>query len=439
MDLAFVFSLRGMFAFFVAIIIIILTLRRPFYGLLFFLFLLIVQPQELEMFPGLETFPLAKFFAFFLILSSVLHPDLRQKIKAPREGQNLLFILFAIALVFSGAVFIESYRNFSVFFLPVVIMYFLVISLIKTEKQFTGYILMLVTLTTYLAIYGIFQYHISGGNVEYEDGLDRILYYGSLSDPNNLAMVFVLSLPFILNFAASTQKIVYKLIFISAFLLHIWAVYLTYSRSGFLGLGAVLMMLVIKSRKKIITGPIVLLLLFGLLFCSSEFRERMMTMRATDTSQLDRSAQLRIELWKAGIAMAKEHPYRGVGIAQFEDNVLEYISPEANLTRKLTAHNSFILIIAETGVVGFILYVLIFLKTFSDLLFIEGLQKKNEALKNLSPWAASLFASLVGVMIIALFLTRSYQFLPFILVALTVSLKRLCFFKLDYSRQQDRG
>lgn len=427
LNFGFLWSARGIIALSISVIIIATMLARPFWGLLFYLFLLIVQPHQMEMFPGLETLPIAKFFIFFLILSIFFHPDIWKGIKRAFCLQTVLLILFSFALIFSGYTLAESYQNFNLLFLPLFGLYLLILIVIKDEKQLKTYIYALVALTTYLAIYGIIQHSIPGGNVEYDDGIDRIMYYGTFSDPNDLAIPLVCSVPFILNLLASARKIVFKVIYAGVFLLHLWAIYFTYSRSGFLGLGVVLLLMAFKSKRKIIAGILALAILSGILYCNPELRWRLSPLRQREIAELDPSAKLRIEAWKAGINMVKINPLRGVGIGKFTENILNYAEDTSLLRRNITAHNSFILVAAEAGVFGFVLYVLIFLKTLWDLFIIARLHKKFKEVNYLSSWGDSLFASIAGFMVTAMFLSRAYNFLPFIFIALAVCLKKICF------------
>lgn len=66
---------------------------------------------------------------------------------------------------------------------------------------------------------------------------------------------------------------------------------------------------------------------------------------------------IRLSLWSAGLDMWRDHPIRGIGIAQFDNRLdyqLRYISQIGY--RGLNAHNTYISVLAETGMIGFILF-----------------------------------------------------------------------------------
>ena len=60
----------------------------------------------------------------------------------------------------------------------------------------------------------------------------------------------------------------------------------------------------------------------------------------------------RLELWSSGINLIKTHPFFGVGLGNFADEV------------GITAHNSVVVCAAEIGLVGFYAWVLLLFSTF---------------------------------------------------------------------------
>ena len=67
----------------------------------------------------------------------------------------------------------------------------------------------------------------------------------------------------------------------------------------------------------------------------------------------DRSNSERIALWKSGWNMFREHPLTGIGLGNFEKLYQEkYILPEAKNRNLSHAHNNFVHIAAETGILG---------------------------------------------------------------------------------------
>jgi O-antigen ligase len=70
--------------------------------------------------------------------------------------------------------------------------------------------------------------------------------------------------------------------------------------------------------------------------------------------EVDRSAALRIEIWKATIEMIKEHPWTGISFGRFKNQLHRFI----DLGRQMDAHNAYLILAAEQGLPALALFVL---------------------------------------------------------------------------------
>jgi putative inorganic carbon (HCO3(-)) transporter len=74
------------------------------------------------------------------------------------------------------------------------------------------------------------------------------------------------------------------------------------------------------------------------------------------------TALLRLDLWRAGYHMWLDHPVQGVGIGQFNSNLVTYDPAALNYKDpNLGPHNLYVAVLSETGAVGFVLYMLMVL------------------------------------------------------------------------------
>lgn len=72
----------------------------------------------------------------------------------------------------------------------------------------------------------------------------------------------------------------------------------------------------------------------------------------TDTT--NQSNHERLLIWHSAYEMFKDHPVTGVGLGQYKDNYQKkYISPEAKEPLLAHAHNNFMQMLAENGLIGF--------------------------------------------------------------------------------------
>ncbi len=72
---------------------------------------------------------------------------------------------------------------------------------------------------------------------------------------------------------------------------------------------------------------------------------------------LDKSSQMRLVIWRAGLAMVKSHPFVGVGFGEFQNAVGHYSDEVA----QIDAHNAYVIMAAELGIPALILFVVMLL------------------------------------------------------------------------------
>ena len=76
------------------------------------------------------------------------------------------------------------------------------------------------------------------------------------------------------------------------------------------------------------------------------------------TSTTNRSNTERLLIWQSAYNMFRDHPVLGVGLGQYKDNYQQkYILPQATEKYLGHAHNNFLQMLAENGLVGFIGFV----------------------------------------------------------------------------------
>ncbi|MDP5134687.1 O-antigen ligase family protein [Rheinheimera baltica] len=171
--------------------------------------------------------------------------------------------------------------------------------------------------------------------------LDRITYVGVFNDPNDLGMFFVMTLPFALYFLFQGNFIT-KCIFSAVAAYILYGVYLTNSRGALVSLVAmagVFSYLNWGKAKTIITSA---LLSPGLIFVFMKFR-------SIDVDE--ESAAGRVDSWYEGVQLFLWRPVLGIG----QGNYLEY--------NYITAHNSYVLTLAELGFFGYVLWMIFLLLT----------------------------------------------------------------------------
>lgn len=234
-----------------------------------------------------------------------------------------------------------------------------------------------------------------------QDG--RIQYLGIFNDPNDLGMLFVIALPMALLLSRRGGLMgLRRLFWLAAAGVILYAIYLTNSRGALLATASLVVIHLWRRRGLMVAGIVGTVGLAGLMLLPSRL------------SQLDveeASAYGRVDAWYEGLQMFAANPVFGVGANQFSDYHF------------LTAHNSFVLVLAETGIIGFTVW-LAFLAYCYRMIFAilrapvaaapEGVTAEDRAL------ASTLLLSLSGCMVAAFFLSRTYIVVIYLLTGLIV-------------------
>lgn len=372
--------------------------------MLVYLVLVIVRPQD---YPALvdSGVPMLQ-IALALGLASWL-ASRRKPFDVP---QYPLLFVFLIALMLSeiangwwgGA--LQQLQSFG----PVLIAFVLFAQAIDSQRRVEVMMIVFGLCTAVLAAHGIEQKELGIGWTDVEliqDG--RIQYLGIFNDPNDLGMLFVAVLPMVLYLSLGGGMLRPRRLFwlaIAAAIL--WAIVLTDSRGTLLAVVAMVGVYLWRQRGLFTAASAAVVCLGALMALPSRMQE-------LDVSE--ESALGRVEAWYQGLQMFMADPVFGVGAGLFADN-------NANLT----AHNSFVLVLAETGFLGFTIWLAFVCYCFFMPLAILAHEPELVDEEAEDAWhaerrlATTLLISLSGFFAAAFFLSRSYVVLLYLLAALVV-------------------
>jgi O-antigen ligase len=231
----------------------------------------------------------------------------------------------------------------------------------------------------------------------------RIRSVGELSDPNDFAQTILAAIPllFIGFFAASTaEKILFRIPFL---LFLLYGFLLTGSRGGVVA--AAVMVFFGSYRRLGKIGAILLLisiLIGGVALGFSGGRE---------ISSADDSAGGRIDAWGVGLNALKQQPIFGVGFGRFLE------------INRYTAHNAYILVMTELGLLGYFIWVALSMNSALELL--RGRRAVSEASPE-SRWANCVIFSFTAVAITSIFLSRSYSIITYLWIGLMACAGFVC-------------
>jgi O-antigen ligase len=175
---------------------------------------------------------------------------------------------------------------------------------------------------------------------------------GEVSNANQIATDLLL--PFSLAFAGAlfAKNSWNRSVLIGSMVLIATAIFMTMSRSTLAALCAITLVFLVRIRERRRVVLPTLLLLIPLLFVPKLFDQRL---EQAVTSR----GEGRFDIFLAGLQIVKHNPLLGVGLNNF-GIAYDVYAGEAPVFRgfRRDAHNTYLAVIAETGVIGFCLFVI---------------------------------------------------------------------------------
>jgi len=197
-----------------------------------------------------------------------------------------------------------------------------------------------------------------------------------LGDENDFCLFMNTLIPFAFFMGQETDNNKKKVLYYSILFLFVLANITTFSRGGFVGLLAVGVFLLHRSKKKIAYIFLMLIILSSMIhFAPTGYWDEIKTIRTEGT--IEGTGKQRVELWKAGWKMFLDHPVMGVGPGNYGIWLPEYYTHDKPWTMwGRAAHSLYVTLLSEMGVVGTFFFLLILWWNYKDYRYIANLEKK---------------------------------------------------------------
>jgi putative inorganic carbon (HCO3(-)) transporter len=227
---------------------------------------------------------------------------------------------------------------------------------------------------------------------------------GMLEDNNDFALALCMGLPLLVQIGSSERNPILRRGVFATVPLTILTILMTHSRGGFLSMGAMVMMLVWRSRNRVAA--------FGAMFAGAlvaapmlpdRFYERISTIASF---QSDGSALGRLAAWATAIRMATDNPVFGVGLYKFQANYRPYAASPEETAR--ATHNAYFQIWAECGTPALLLYMFLIFGSFWTLWKIRRRASELFTTSWILNYATMFEASLIAFMVGSTFLSRAH-------------------------------
>jgi O-antigen ligase len=244
---------------------------------------------------------------------------------------------------------------------------------------------------------------------------------GLTANPNDLALMLNLLIPFAAALVASGRGAVQRLVAAAALLLGVAAVIVTFSRAGFLTLAAlgVVALVALARRRPLVALGAALVLTVSAPLIPEGYLERLGTI--TDISA-DRtgSAQGRWNDWTAAVEIAARNPVTGVGLGQ---NVLALNQQRGATWREV--HNVYLQYAVDLGLPGLALFLWLFVSLFRTAARVRRRVSADPALWDVGIVAGSVQAAFVAFGVAACFHPVAYQFYFFCIAGLALAVQNV--------------
>jgi O-antigen ligase len=394
-----------------------------FGALVAFTAILLLSPQA--WFPVLKVFRIAFLAAGLAIVAHVVERTAHRRAitqLSPEIGIALTLVCWSILTlplsVWPGG----SVRILTDHYLKAIAFFWLLGTIVTTTDRLRTMAWTLTLCAIPLAATGIFNYVAGEFLSTGVRGFYRITgYMGVLTaNPNDLALMLNLIIPLtgVLVVGAYGLK---RLFAIAVMLLCVAAVILTFSRAGFLTLGAMFILLLgmlVTRRRAGIAAAVLFLALCAFPLLPQGYMTRISTI-ANITEDVTGSAQGRWRDAKVAAGLVAKHPIVGAGIGQ---DIL-VMNDERGIDTWRRVHNAYLQYGVDLGLPGLLLFVWLHVTCYRTARAVEQRAAATPSLRDLHPLATGVKMSLLAFGVAAMFHPIAYQFYFFSVAGLAVALR----------------
>lgn len=325
----------------------------------------------------------------------------KKRLRVDKIGFFLPVFVLAVVYAFISSISPSLSFRFLIFYVTAIIAVLLIVSEADNAKKLTAMISIVLASVTFAGIYACIQ-RISGVKVV-ENQVDLSLelnknmpgrVYGTFGNPNNFAELLVLTIPFFIAVFLNSKTAKGKIAAFIGVLPALVAIAMTYSRSGWIGL--VIAMLIFVTFKNWRVLPLVIIIgLLMLPILPQSIMNRILTIGNLE----DSSTSYRFLIFESFSGMLKDVWARGIGLGS--DVIFLAVKSYKQLVNghyPVHAHNNYIQLLAEMGVVGILSYLAMMFNTIKSGCKLAARGNLPTEYKN---YAIAGISALAGLMVIS--------------------------------------
>jgi len=319
-------------------------------------------------------------------------------------GLEIQYLLYLSIIFFSLIYSPEREQGlfFAARYIVLIALTYLIYNCVSTIKEFRIICYSIIIIALVIALQNVIQTVLNPEIAAFNyinAGKQIIRSRGAESDPNIFASNFILPIMLLVAFMGETKSLKKRIFLYALCGALLVAVLLTYSRSSWVAIfiGAMIIMIHQKKYSFLFYSTIILLLA---LIGSDSVRNVIFSVseRIVDifAGTSDDSSKFRILLLESAILMWFDSYTFGVGYQAFSTYSKTYYPPQ-ELGGAFEPHNEFYTVLAELGLIGFIVFMFILWKTLkTGWLTMKFFEDKNTEVQAIS---LALFASFIGYLI----------------------------------------
>lgn len=359
--------------------------------------------------PALATFPIGKVFLPLCWLVLVVGAGPPHRFRALRGTQVRMFALLicamAISVVFSlypGGSF-EALKTFLQGSVP----YVLLLAVACSDEGVLYSVGRAMVITGALLGTALF--------VGFAKSVEGRMYLGDTYDPNDIALVGVVILPMAV-WLVQEKGFKARAVGLMGAAGSLALILASASRGGMLGLATVLALVAARHRRRM---PLhwkaiaTAILCVGLWLAPSTFWDRLQTLEDPNADYNTSSLTGREAIWTRGMKYFESRPFTGVGLGEFgfAEGTLgtRYIPAGAHI-RWSQAHSVWVEVTAETGLLGIISFLGLYLPTLRDIRRVRSRSRgRSPPQDRLAAFGDALGIAIIGFFVSGTFLTMAYS------------------------------
>ncbi len=325
-------------------VICVIGIRRPFVGLLGYIWFALLRPDVLAW--SYAVYPYSLCLAISTLIGTLWTTRSYGIIFRNPITLGLLALQIPILIsVLTALVPDLCWYNFNLYE-RLIFMSLLVPILVRTVDQLRTLLLVVALSLGVLGVkFGLFG--LIHGGVRFAAG-----YGGLLSDNNDLGLAFTMTIPLCWYLRYQIKSRLYRMGMMFVILCTVAGIVMTYSRGAAVASVCVLLCIALRSKRKVLVlAGLVIMAAPAVYLAGDAYRKRISTVADPEH---EASSYSRIALAQAAVHMWKDYPLFGVGFGGA--NCARIVGDYTAAKEKSVLHNTWLQMLVDSGIFAFLIY-----------------------------------------------------------------------------------